>query len=90
MFAFSLQIRNSLKLTPSAQQRAQIHTWNTETLSPVKLANGSTVASFKYLPETDSICIILANGDIEQIFEPGADGPIQKKVSYRSVHFSRS
>ena len=85
MLLFSRRIRNSLKLKPYDQQLAQIHTWDPESSSPLTLANGSTVAAFKYLPESDSICIILANGDIEQIFEPGADGPTEKKVSYDST-----
>lgn len=46
--------------------------------------NQSTlVISFKYLPESDSLCIILANGDIEQILSIG-DG-MEEKVSWSAL-----
>lgn len=44
-------------------------------------ANGSSVVSFKYLPESDSLCVVLANGDIEQVFEPGSGEGVEKRVS---------
>jgi hypothetical protein len=33
------------------------------------------VVSFQFLPELDSLVVVLANGDIEQIFSPDSDEP---------------
>ncbi|KAI5477208.1 elongator complex protein 1 [Pseudohyphozyma bogoriensis] len=49
--------------------------WSTESAVSEFAAEGTTakaVVSFKYLPESDSLAVVLANGDIEQIFSPGS------------------
>lgn len=49
------------------QQLEQLQEWTTEELPSVDDAGAAAVRviSFKYLPETDSICTILSNGQIE-------------------------
>lgn len=46
------------------------------------LIAGSEVVSFRYLPESDSLVVVLVNGDIEQIFEPGNGGNSQRLVGW--------
>ncbi|GAA5956343.1 hypothetical protein JCM21900_006151 [Sporobolomyces salmonicolor] len=39
----------------------------------------SLVVSFKYLPEDDALCVVLSNGDIEQVFLSGGTGDARRE-----------
>ncbi|ORY54599.1 IKI3 family-domain-containing protein [Leucosporidium creatinivorum] len=59
---------------PATQPPTPIISWSTESLSSFSNPEASSVVSFKYLPESDSLCLVLSNGDIEQVYNPAGPG----------------
>ncbi|GAA5870104.1 hypothetical protein JCM1840_003583 [Sporobolomyces johnsonii] len=47
--------------------------------SSAKDPSSSLVVSFKYLPEDDALCVVLSNGDIEQVFLSGGMGDARRE-----------
>lgn len=54
--------------------------WTAEGQVPYDDAPASAVIDLQYLPESDSLVVVLANGDIEQIFEPAGGEGMDKLV----------
>lgn len=57
-----------------------IATWATESASSFAKPDSSVVVALKYLQENDSLCFVLANGDIEQLFDPSNEAGLEQRV----------
>lgn len=57
-----------------------IATWATESASSFAKTDSSVVVALKYLQENDSLCFVLANGDIEQLFDPSNEAGLEQRV----------
>ncbi|KAL8292997.1 hypothetical protein RQP46_000691 [Phenoliferia psychrophenolica] len=58
---------------------APIATWATESTASFGNPDATVVVAFKYLQENDSLCLVLANGDIEQLFEPSNELGLEQR-----------